>query len=1098
MEVNLTSSGTNPQPSTSERKPNRRHNPNRNRGPRPSSEATSQPGAASEDAKKPRDKLPRKKPLRNKPAVGDDAGAGEGAGNTEKSAAGSLAAGDNKSTRPRPKKPEYQKPKPVDDHTDVSNDGKAPVVESVSGSIPRPPGPGRKRGIKFNAGLTNTEGEGEPSSSSNRRSRYKPKGYGVEPDLTSDDLTSNLIRGLRQPPYQDCVICCEPVRPPQPTWSCSPLTPIVAEDNAEGAHEPQYCWTTFHLKCIRSWSEKSFNDVKAAWIARGEEGRGGEWRCPGCQGRRNVLTDGYRCFCGSTPHPNNRLATPHSCGNPCSRPRTTCSHPCSLLCHPGPCPPCKVTLETVCGCVRKRVLVIKCGENRDQHGRSKGELNVSCGGKCEKPLACGKHTCQRVCHLGECSPCEESETLSCWCDKTERQGRCGEGEMWAGSLGCDERQQPSEGLGRWGFSCDTLCGKPYDCGEHFCERKCHPTSRNMARGHCPLSPDRVRTCPCGKKGFAVDSSSFTDPDKMFPPRAKCTDPIPSCGLPCQKLHLRTDGGEGLQCEHSCQVACHTGPCPPCSVVVTRPCRCGNMNKKMLCGDLQKETEILCDKACTTLRACGKHQCNRLCCPMASFGGAGKGKGKKRAGVVSDEVMDEALKALHECDLVCGKLLTCGNHACEERDHRGPCKPCLRSSFEEAICPCGRTVLEPPVPCGTQVQCPFPCARPDPPCGHPKARHACHPAGTSCPPCVVLTSKLCACGKKEVPNKPCSLVREKVGCGTVCRKLMECGFHRCDRLCHADDCGRCTSMCGKSRKLCLPVQHPCTHLCHAPAICPEDEPCQSLVALTCDCGRIKLSVHCGKSTSSPQGSSKLRNPPKCNSECSVAQRNARLADALGINVASRSGAGGGEMTYNDELVAFARANMKFLGLVESAFAEFISSPKRSQVLPHMPPERRKFVHDLAHVYRLDTQMIDQEPNRSVQIIRRIDTRVPHPLLSTHISTPSAGPTLGKLGDLRSGTTTPSSSASSWRKPTPTPAASQPKGWTSVVARPNPTLSAGSQTQPRSTPPVSNGPSRTSTPVGTSASRPTGVPAANITTTTTTNSSEDVPDNWEDDV
>uniref|UniRef100_A0A0W0FA18 R3H domain-containing protein n=1 Tax=Moniliophthora roreri TaxID=221103 RepID=A0A0W0FA18_MONRR len=253
-----------------------------------------------------------------------------------------------------------------------------------------------------------------------------------------------------------------------------------------------------------------------------------------------------------------------------------------------------------------------------------------------------------------------------------------------------------------------------------------------------------------------------------------------------------------------------------------------------------------------------------------------------------------------------------------------------------------------------------------------------------------------------------------------------------------------------------------------------------------------------STSSPQGSSKLRNPPKCNSECSVAQRNARLADALGINVASRSGAGGGEMTYNDELVAFARANMKFLGLVESAFAEFISSPKRSQVLPHMPPERRKFVHDLAHVYRLDTQMIDQEPNRSVQIIRRIDTRVPHPLLSTHISTPSAGPTLGKLGDLRSGTTTPSSSASSWRKPTPTPAASQPKGWTSVVARPNPTLSAGSQTQPRSTPPVSNGPSRTSTPVGTSASRPTGVPAANITTTTTTNSSEDIPDNWEDDV
>jgi transcriptional repressor NF-X1 len=29
---------------------------------------------------------------------------------------------------------------------------------------------------------------------------------------------------------------------------------------------------------------------------------------------------------------------------------------------------------------------------------------------------------------------------------------------------------------------------------------------------------------------------------------------------------------------------------------------------------------------------------------------------------------------------------------------------------------------------------------------------------------------------------------------------------------------------------------------------------------------------------------------------------------------------------------------------------------------MPPDRRKFVHDLAAVYRMDTQMVDQEPQR----------------------------------------------------------------------------------------------------------------------------------------
>ena len=88
---------------------------------------------------------------------------------------------------------------------------------------------------------------------------------------------------------------------------------------------------------------------------------------------------------------------------------------------------------------------------------------------------------------------------------------------------------------------------------------------------------------------------------------------------------------------------------------------------------------------------------------------------------------------------------------------------------------------------------------------------------------------------------------------------------------------------------------------------------------------------------------------------------------------------------------------------------------------MPPERRKFVHDvrpsssssplmvcdlnqlslqLAAVYRMDTVMVDQEPHRSVQLIRRIDTRIPVPLLSQHIaSTQSA---MGRLVDVRLGT------------------------------------------------------------------------------------------------
>lgn len=46
--------------------------------------------------------------------------------------------------------------------------------------------------------------------------------------------------------------------------------------------------------------------------------------------------------------------------------------------------------------------------------------------------------------------------------------------------------------------------------------------------------------------------------------------------------------------------------------------------------------------------------------------------------------------------------------------------------------------------------------------------------------------------------------------------------------------------------------------------------------------------------------------------------------------------------------------------------------------------------------MDSVMVDQEPHRSVQLIRRIDTRVPVPLLSQHIAS-----TMGRLVDVRLG-------------------------------------------------------------------------------------------------
>ncbi|KAG6379878.1 hypothetical protein JVT61DRAFT_10439 [Boletus reticuloceps] len=428
------------------------------------------------------------------------------------------------------------------------------------------------------------------------------------------------------------------------------------------------------------------------------------------------------------------------------------------------------------------------------------------------------------------------------------------------------------------------------------------------------------------------------------------------------------------------------------------------------------------------------------------------KSSKRRDPLRTDLDAQLQLDLHECDHPCGRVLQCGNHRCERRDHKGLCGVCPRGVFEELVCPCGRTVLEPPISCGTRLRCVYPCARPPPACGHPHVPHVCHEGvviagadmadeglalreeqsevGGACPPCPFLTEKVCACGKKRVGNVRCS--QERVSCGTACGKcvvLVVVGIGADDvffflvtpdswgagsitangpatptrvgrvppsvvnpvnhgascvlvRLCvHAHVSYRLPP-------LSFPEQHPCTQACHAPTACPETEPCLAPVTLTCPCGNLRSTMPC----------SGTKLTLACTGECELKKRNMRLAEALGISEEKREARG--KVTYSPELVGIARGlGPKFVGVVEKAFADFVTSDRRMQVLPHMPPDRRKFVHDLAVVYRMDTAMVDQEPHRSVQLIRRIDTRIPTPLLSQHIV--SSGSTMGRLVDMRLG-------------------------------------------------------------------------------------------------
>ncbi|TFK89666.1 hypothetical protein K466DRAFT_486400 [Polyporus arcularius HHB13444] len=1010
-------------------------------------------------------------------------------GNRRRPGAGGDPPGAGSAHRPqRPRKPRAPQDGPPSNevstsaHTPARQDSSATADASAAQKRPR-----RNRGRKFGGELTGGDAPAEPAQDVSSADKYKNTG------LKPDDLTSRLIAELSTPPYPDCLICFAPITPMQQTWSCSPSNPTLAATDDESGipvqaqradANAQCCWMTFHIKCIRSWASKSVKDVEEAWRMRGET-RQGDWRCPGCQSKRTAIPSSYWCFCGSTPDPKPpRLATPHSCANPCSRPRG-CGHPCSLNCHPGPCPPCQVTTSQPCYC-GKHVMSFRCSH---RYGRPAvaASAELSCGESCGRMLSCGNHTCQDVCHPGKCSPCPIREKARCYCGKEEKELGCGEGEPKE----CVVYQ--NEAMDQWvgRFACEQTCERPFDCGIHHCKKSCHPPS--LTPPPCPNSPSLVTHCPCGKHPLVPDSAPFFPPGTLLT-RVSCTDIIPTCQSTCMKP---LDG-----CEHVCSAKCHTGPCPPCSIMLVRPCRCGATTTQIRCsedqararararGESGPDTEILCERPCGALRACGRHQCTRLCCPMASLAGLAKGKGKKRAGA-DVALVDQA--GVHECDLVCGKPLSCGNHYCEERDHRGACPPCLRSSFEEMVCHCGRTVLDPPIPCGTRIACGYPCSRPPPPCGHPKTQHACHEDPIRCPPCPFLTSKQCACGKKMVDNVRCS--QEKVSCGTTCGKLLSCGFHHCERLCHGDACGACHATCGKPRKLCLPALHPCTLPCHAPASCDESDPCRSIVTITCSCGRLRQSVSCGRSASNPagrEGSQQL----KCSNECAIAKRNARLAEALGINP-DRDRVQ--QVTYNDELLGFARANTKFCGIVEKSFSDFLSSDKKSQILPHMPEQKRKFVHDLAAIYRMDTQLVDQEPHRSVQLIRRIDSRVPNPTLSAAIGQGSSGG-LGKLADLRSpgpGLQPLSRPASSRASPAPASQAvagsSTGRGWTSVVARPpqsaSPAPSSWGSAPERAKTPVRSVPSPA--PV-----RTAPLPAPAPLPPTQVLSPQDVPDDWED--
>ncbi|SPO28619.1 related to Shuttle craft protein [Ustilago trichophora] len=764
---------------------------------------------------------------------------------------------------------------------------------------------------------------GSKASQNGKAKKPVVKAPAIAEPVEYADLRSRLLAELSSGEY-DCVICYSTVTTRQSTWSCS------------------QCYSVLHLPCVRKWAESSVKKAEEHNAMQEDpeiRNRRGTWRCPGCQYAREDVPKIYWCWCGRTQDPpGGRGANPHGCGQRCSRGK--CAHGCADSCHPGPCPPCAVTVSQQCFCGAKTI-PMRCSQTSAKEARfsALNQRGTSCGDVCGKKLDCGVHSCQDTCHPGDCQPCAVQVDARCYCGKHTKIMRCGDGTP----RDTFDDQTRASFQGR--FACHELCDRTFDCGVHSCSKPCH--ARDDERPMCPSSPQLVKTCPCGAQPITS--------------RTSCQDPIPTCGNICSKMSV---------CGHPCPSVCHLGPCPPCQVPVSTPCRCGETKQSRTCHERQQEElegrqEVLCATVCQSLRHCGKHQCNRQCCPLYF---QAKNKSKKRPTLAELQAMDPA--GLHECSIPCSKPLACGLHDCPLTCHRGACPPCLQASFEELICHCGRTVLEPPVPCGTQIRCSFPCVRPPPNCGHPKMPHDCHEE-EPCPPCVYLTDKVCHCQKHIVKNVPCS--RSRVSCGQPCDALLNCGFHRCQGICHiaGQECAPCAQICGKPRRLC---QHPCQEKCHAPSSCPEVEPCQAVITLQCPCGNLQSRTKCGVSIHAPNKEKSL----KCNDSCMIAQRNAKLAEALGLNPSEKAA----PAAYEYETLAYyaVPSNRKFCDEVEATLNDFIRSPRAGMILPPANKFQRKFTHELAAVYKLASESVDQEPRRSVSIRRKQDSRIPQPLIT----------------------------------------------------------------------------------------------------------------------
>lgn len=763
----------------------------------------------------------------------------------------------------------------------------------------------------------------EQKSHGGRGARMPPKPK--QPKSEAADIATRISEDIDNGQYE-CPICTNEVRRNSRIWSC------------------ESCWTVFHLSCVRKWASNQTSKQVQEQQENRESHRSVSWRCPGCNLPKESLPHTYTCWCHKEQDPRNTTGLPpHSCGNTCAKERTIpkkCPHPCQLMCHPGPCTPCTYmgpTQSCFCG---KNSVTRRCLDTNYDTG-------WSCGQQCENVMPCGNHTCARPCHEGSCGSCEEVVHARCYCGKSKQDIMCCETGQQTRSVKSTIVSNEEVTSEAWvgSFDCKNSCNREFNCGIHRCRKTCHPQEAKSTI--CPRSPQLVSHCPCGKTRLKEISDE---------PRNTCEDHIPNCNKPCLKE---------LQCGHQCQGVCHQGACMPCLQKISISCRCKRTISSSIC---HQGLEIVpqCSKICRATLNCGRHSCDEHCCTGERKAQERQSiKRKPRALDSAPLIPTEMFEAEHICTRVCGRPLKCGTHFCQELCHKGPCNSCREAIFDEISCHCGRTILHPPLPCGTKPpSCRYDCERPKS-CGHPQVKHNCHSGDEDCPRCPYLITKRCLCGKKVLKNQQCWLT--DVRCGEICGRKLRCGSHFCKKSCHSPgECedsasvSGCQQPCGKPRKIC---GHPDDDTCHAPYPCRENKPCAHKLIITCACQHLKQEMKCNASTSSTGNSAKSL---QCDQECARLERNRKLASAFDIDIDTHSD---DHIPYSSETLAIYQEQTQWAQNREREFRIFSAdeNEKRLRFKP-MQKRQRAFLHALAEDFGLDSESMDPEPHRHVTIFK----------------------------------------------------------------------------------------------------------------------------------